>query len=427
MATEDGQAQLFTDTWGPSNRSPRLINAVDAGAETSTHLISIELAGTVGAQDEELEQRASQFPLAEEEVLAAIAAVEGTGDTIANVKEACHQADLEVPEHHWHRNAAEGSGFSLLGLGDLYFISITFEVFGLSQNHFVSFLPLSELQLVAFSVMVALLLLTRLTGHLIRKLAYLIELRESENTGKDIDQRRLRRLTIRSWFVGAIAGAGILAALGTLFGISQVRASYLQQKHIAAHSAQFLLVQLGVATAGFVLSYFMAHPLDREWRSALIHENAAVVRLKELYDELAMLVGGFNSLVRQRDADILQHRSWALATNSDASRKGELAARRHQLSLPEPTTERLLPDELPKPAAPLVVEEIDTYLAGKPSIIKVYAPLSLEKVEKRLEELEDQRRKRDVGRHEHLIKVIERERTRVFAPSGGNGKKAGAP
>ena len=60
MATEDGQAQLFTDTWGPSNRSPRLINAVDAGAETSTHLISIELAGTVGAQDEELEQRASQ-------------------------------------------------------------------------------------------------------------------------------------------------------------------------------------------------------------------------------------------------------------------------------------------------------------------------------------------------------------------------------
>ena len=422
MADEEGRAQFFTSTWGPGNREPRVVNAINLGAETSTNLIALEMAGSLGDQEEVLEKLHAEFPMAEDRALAAIGELQASGDSLAAVRDDCQRADLEVPEHDVRRRLAEISGLGLLGLGDLYFISVTFQVFGLSQAHF-AFLPFSELQLVASSVMLALLLLTRICGHIVRQLGYLIEEREAERSVEDFDKRRFTRLTVRTWFAGIVAGAGTLAALGVLFGLSQVRASYLQQKGIDAHPFQFLLVQLGIAAAGFVLAYFMAHPLDNKWRSAVADDNSSAKNLEQVWTSLVTVVGSFNGLLRQREAGVIQHRDWALATNSDAARKDQLFPRRLQLSQPEPVEEQLMPNELPGPATPDLVDEVNRYLAGEASIIKFYWPLSLERVEKRLAEVDERRQRRGVQRHEFLGEVIAKARDQMLTPAGSNGKE----
>jgi hypothetical protein len=86
-----------------------------------------------------------------------------------------------------------------------------------------------------------------------------------------------------------------------------------------------------------------AHP---QWRpDAGGHVDAACERHAALVATLNALVGDLESLMATAGHHV--HVSAA-----DAIRQGLLYARRIQLSQPEPVTERLLPDELPRPEVP---------------------------------------------------------------------------
>lgn len=426
LAAEEGQAHLFTGTWGKGNREPRTIHAINYGAETSTNLISHDLQDRLPEVERQLEEQSAQAAGAEEQVISDIDRVEATGDELARVREVCHEGELEVPEHHWRRSGGEWIAFGSLGTGDLYFTSTTFQEFGLSSRP--TFGPWSELDIVAMSVVAAMLLLTRLGGHLVRKAGYLTEQVSGGKVTEGVDERRIRVLTVRTWFTVVAAGLGLIGALGILWGLSAVRASYLRQSGIDAHQGPFLLIQLGIAVCGFVLAYWLAHPLDAEWHSATFHDNRAVVALTNSYIVLAAIVGNFNALLRERDALLARHRDWGLATISDAARKGQMWARRVQLAQPEPTDEHLLPNDMPAPVVPPLVEEVNRYLVGEPAKFKPYKPLSLDRVERRLHELDDRRQKREADRHLHLGAVIAKAREQVLSTaSSGNGVNGTTP
>lgn len=426
MAAEDGKAELYTEMWGPHNREPRVIDAVNQTAETADSIISHAVETELSGRESELEDLEPEVGLAEDRVLDDLKAVETAGDDMASVRERCRGADLHVPEHHWRRMIAEGGGFTALGVGDLYFISTTFEVFGLSDSRLIGFIPVSQLQLVAFSVVMAMLLLTRLAGHLIRKVGYLIEEIKASEAQKDPNLPELARMLVRTKFKTGVAITAVLGAFGILYGLSEVRASYLKQEGINAHQGPFLLIQLGVACAGLVLAYWMSHPLDVDWRSATHHFRKAIAALKDDYAELSGIVGRFNGLLRERESLMVQFRDWTLATASDVRRLGHLIARRLQLALPEPVQEQILPDQLPVPPDPALAKAITDYLDGKPTYFKRYRPLTMDRVNERLEELDKRRNQQGVQSHDNLIEILSEARKRQPAMAGtstnGNGK-----
>jgi hypothetical protein len=423
LGTEDGRAQLFTDTWGTGNREPRVVHAVNCGGEVSSSLVSHDLHGSLAPLEQELETVAALAPKAESGVISAADMAESSDNDVAAVENACREEDLPIPEHSLPRRALEASGLGLLGIGDVYFTSIAFQVFGLSDRNF-GVLPFNELQLVASSTIVAMLLCTRLAGHATCQVGHLMEKTRSGRSGPDVDECRMRRLCVRSWFAAGSAVVAVLGALAVLVGLSEVRASYLVQSGIDAHQSQFLLIQMGIAAAGFVLSLWMAHPYDREYRSATRRQSQASRELEKAYIGFATLVGTFNGLLQFRAGMLAQHRDWIVAILDDARRKGLLYARRVQLAQPEATDERLFPADLPAPRGALLVAEVNNYLAGLPTMFKAYEPLSMVRVQTRLEKLDVRREERRAGKASASFIDITppRGRTRGGTGMNGNGK-----
>ena len=424
LATEDGRAECFTDAWGAGNREPRAVLVINCGAEVSSSLISHDLHASLAALEQELETVAALAPIAESAVLSAIAVVESSDHDVAAIEHDCREGDLSLPEHSWLRRVAETSGLGLLGVGDVYFTSIAFQVFGLSDRNFGA-LPFNELQLVASSTIVAMLLCTRLAGHATRQVGHLMEKTRSARLAPDVDVQRTHRLCIRWWFAAGSAIVAILGALAVLVGLSEVRAAYLVQSGIDAHQSQFLLIQMGIAAAGLVLSLWTAHPYDREYRSATRHQKQATRELEKVYSGFAALVGRFNGLLRYRDATLAQHRDWTVATLDDARRKGHLYARRAQLAQLEATDETLFPADLPTPRHALLVAEVNNHLAGLPTLFKAYKPLSLVRVQTRLEELDARREEGRVNKSSDpfvSVTAPPRGRTRTGAGMNGDGR-----
>lgn len=425
MAAEAGRAELYTDTWGESNREPREIHIVNQAAVTADCLISHQAEAELASREDALERLHPEATIVQDRVLDDIKSVETNGDELASVKEKCRQADLHVPEHHWRRMTAEIFGFVLLAVGDLYFVSTTFEVFGLSDKPLLGFLPVSALSVAASSVVIAMLLLTRLAGHLVRRIGQLIEETKAAQQQGATNATQLANKVVRSKFLIGAASVSVFGAFITLYGLSEVRASFLKQEGINAHQSYFLMIQAGVACAGLVLAYWMAHPLDAEWRSACHHYRVAVGSLTISYAQLADIVGRFNGMLRQRDAALIQFCNWTQAATSDAIRQDHLVARRIPLALPEPVQQQLLPDQLPEPPDPALAAVITDHLGGKPTYLKAYQPLSMERVEKRLRKLDKRRNQQGIESHNHLINLLSKTRDAglVGASTNGNGKQ----
>lgn len=388
LATEDGGAQVFTTAWGTGNRASRAVDAINRGAEVSASLVSHELQGALAPLEENLERLGALGAGAEHDVLRAIDDVEAAEVDRERIAHACRAGDLGLPDHARVRELGEGAVFTGLGTGDLYLSTQTYEVFGLSDRRF-GFLPFNELQVAAGATVLALLVLAWLAGHQLRGVGYLLE---AHRPGLDDASRR--RVRVRQWFMAGGSLVALGGVLGLLFGLSQVRASYLAQSGMDAHASQFLLIQLGIATAGVVVSLWMSHPYDRQWRSATRHAARAAKALAGAYSVFAGLVGEFNGLLRFRVAVMNQHCDWAVATVVDAARKGQMYARRVLLAQPEPTTDPLLPDTLPVPASPPLVAAVAEHRAGGGVMFKLYEPTSLARVEARLADLDRRRAER---------------------------------
>jgi len=138
----------------------------------------------------------------------------------------------------------------------------------------------------------------------------------------------------------------------------------------------------------------MAHPYDQRWRSAQRHAIKSTANLARAYQVFAGLVSGFNGLVQRRSAVLNQHSDWSAATVTDAARKGEMYGRRVLLAQPEPTTDALLPSDLPVPATPSLIAEVAKHQAGKDSLFKRYVPCDTATVEARLADLDRRRAER---------------------------------
>jgi len=418
LAAEDGRARVFTSVWGPGNREPRAVEAVNRGAEVSSTLVSHELHGALVGAEQDVERLAPQVPLAEHLVLQAADDTELAYLEKDGVDEACSAHGLSVPDHHWLRVFGEVVALGVIGGVDAVFTMATFEVFNLSDQP-IGPLPFNELQLGAVSTVVALLLLTRLAGHRIRTVGHLLE-----GPADGPEAPTPKALRVKRWFTGAAAVLAVSGVGGVLVGLSQVRASYLAQMGVDAHPLQFLLIQLGVAAAAVSLSWSMAHPFDQQYRAATRRVTRATAHLSRAYVTYTAMVGGFNGLLRFRDGLLNQHVDWSKATVTDARRKGLMYARRVLLAQPEPTTDALLPVDLPVPDTPELIAEVIKYRNGDESMFKRYEPFSVDVVKARLDEIEARRAERVKARAEAAkpSKTTRGRRGRVGGPGLG-GKK----
>lgn len=417
LATEDGEARTFTREWGKENRSPRGIESINRAAEVGTDLIDHQLHGALEPAESTLERMAAEAPLAEHAVMAAADETEDAEIDREMVAAVCRARGLALPDHHWRRMAGEVLGLAMLAIGDLYFNSRTFEVFGMSDRP-IGIVPFNELQLVASSTVVALLLLARLAGHMLATLRYYLETSQS-GTGPVGGMPSRVGTSLEA--VGALVAVG--GALGILVGLSQVRSSYLAQSGVSAHASQFLLIQVGIAVAGIALSYWLAHPFDRAWRAVSRQVERARAGLDSAYGTFMHLEGEFNALDRQRVMMLLQHRDWAAATVTDTRRLAQMYARRVLLAQPEPTTDALLPDELPGPATPDLISEVAKYLAGKDSEFKQYPPLNSARVTGRLADLDRRRTERLTARTAPLMSRGQGATGGASAPPTGRGRR----
>ncbi len=422
MGQEDGAAELQTPVWG-ENREPHAIHMVNSGAAVGGALIGHRLQEGLAAIETSLEEDAPKLAGAKHATLDAAEEVDTTTGDEVDLRAVCADEGIAVPDHRLRRFCQECLGLVLLAIGDIWFTSLAFEVFGLSDGR-LGFLPLTELQLVASSTIIALLLLVRLAGHQARILTHGIVQMAGTRGERESSSSRVRRSTRRVLVSLAMLLLGVAGALAILYGLSGVRAAYLVEQGAKPHRAEFMLIQLGIATAGFLLAYWLAHPYDQEWRSIQSDASRARSRLDRAYAGLADVVGTFNGTLRQREALLLESRSWSQGTFEDAVRKGHMYARRLHLSQREPVTEALFAAaSLPRPADSALVSEIDAYLAGEPSPFKRYEPMDMTDVGERLEALAVRRRGDADDRSAilHRARIVRPAKTDAPPNKGSNG------
>ncbi len=390
LASEDGAAQLFTSAWGSSesNRDLHAVDAINDGAAVSAGLVSHTLHGELPELERKLESLVCEVPLAEHEVFVGIDECEVAEDDVDHVQQKCGDGGLPVPDTRWQRTIGEIVALAVLGIGDLYFSATAFQIFGLSDKP-LGWLPFNELQLASSSVVAAMLMLTRLAGHFARSAAHTLSRRsEGDVKGRAPVPRRW------AWIVAAFGILAVSGAVVVLLGLSEVRAAFLALSGVAAQTGPFLLIQAGVATAGFVLSFSVAHPFEDEWRSARGRLTRAQRALHRSCGVLSDVVAGFNATLRERNGLLCQFRDWTMATVDDAARKGHVYARRAMLAQPEPVVTEMFPNGLPAPGEPPLVAAVNDLVAGSTSPLRNYAPLAMARVQQRLDEADARRRTR---------------------------------
>lgn len=423
FAAEDGRASAFTEAWGSGNSEPRVLNALNIGVGTSASLISHECHDELALIEADLERLDIEFLEVQDAVQESAQQLGEAREHRSALREDCLSGGLMLPNHHWRQGALEVLGLTALGVGDICLTSSSLEVFGLSGSR-LGFLPINELQLVAASIVVALMLLTRMAGHHLRELVRHIESfgQVDREPGAEHFTRRSR---VRAYFSVAHSLGSVLAVFGLLLGISAIRTFYFEAEGISAHQSQFLMIQSGIALAGLALSYRIAHPFDQEWRSANLEVKRTQREFEHYFQTLIDVVGGFNGGLRVRHATLMQHRDWAMATKSDAERKGQIYARGVLLAQPEPTTDRLFEDELPRPMTSLIVDEIDARDNSENRVLKRYEPIDLTQIREQLQRMVEQRsfRSQERGTSVALIKKLREPSVAAMMNPNTNGKR----
>jgi hypothetical protein len=347
---EDAGKGVFTDIFGEDNRAPRMINAICKAALVASHLIAHRLHETLIGIDSRLEPVQESIKVAKAEARTLAIAVADAAGNHRNLSERMRNEGIAPPEGGRRRLLLEIALLTPLGLGDVLFISLAYQILGLSDRPMASFLPFSELQLAASTSVAALLICARIAGHRVRRFSHLLGLLIGRPSTGSPDEAQLRR----NYVAGSIqAGAETFLALGgaaaVLMGVNAIRAAYLEGRGIPAHAGPFLLVQTGIAAAGVLLAAWFAHPYERDWKESAAALAAVKKPFNDTVERVSAHVADYNTLRVERVHRIAQHDEWNGAQLADAARQIESYARWLLLGQPEPTTDRLLPDELPQP------------------------------------------------------------------------------
>ena len=424
MAREDGENQFQTSKWGNDNRRSRAIDALNSGTEVSLALISYRLHEALPTLESQLEELAALLPAADFTAISAAGDVATAEGRVDDLRRSCRENELPLPEHHLSRTTVEMALYVTLGLGDLIFTTTAFQVFGLSDRP-VGFLPFNALQLAASSTVIALLLLTRLVGRFARRACYLADAYTADS--RTVQTRRCgERATLRTRIATASLALAVASVLAILLGLSAIRAAYLAELGTSAHAWEFLLIQLGIASAGVCTSFWMAHPLDQAWRSSYRELRTCQKNFQRSQTNYVDLVARFNGLVRRREALVCQFRDWSLATVHDGNRKASVYARRLQHAQPEPTDEALLPPILPRVPFTELRRSLEGDVDNIQPSLRIYEPVSVDNLSNHLAAL--RRAPLDIEyEHERVIaaRFLSPRADRADAAASTNGKRRG--
>jgi hypothetical protein len=343
FALEDGVAGAQDPAlWGENAEdNVRVIEMINASHDAAAGLTGHAFRGEVLGVHRALEHIAVDASAAEQQAL-------DDTDTDAEARRETEDLRLRMkleglqPPHE-HASRMYILGLVALVLGDLTMIAVAFNVLGLSDSLVLGFLPFTSLDIAASTAVLSLLVLAHFAGKYAREVLHDVDRRRKTI---DPEARKLLPPPSRIWL--RIAVGLVVMAGGLLSGVSVVRSEYFAQAGTHSAAWPFALIQVGVFAAALALSLNHAHPYGREWSDTSRRMREAGERMLASCAVHAELVARCNGLIDEADALRAQAGKQVTVSLSDASRQGELYARRVQLSQPEPVSERLFPEQLPK-------------------------------------------------------------------------------
>lgn len=396
LAVEEGLAAIGDPSvHGEDNNSLRSGELVVEAGAVNDALIGSKLIRDLEETQTSLEHDEQAYRQREDVAIAAVDDVDVAEERRAAIEDDIVAERGSPPDPKAHR----GLTLRLLayGIGDLLFIALVFQVFGLSDDELIPHVPISELELAAGATIFALLYLAHAAGCALRDLQHHLfgdcTLRPSTRRS---DGNAKWRLTVDSAVALAQVLLCVAGATGLLVGISVVRASYLLQLGVDPQWMAFLGVQGGIFVAAVITSFRHAHPHERDWRRALKAVENAHVRQESTHESAFELAGHHDAQVQRRRTMLGDAWCHLQANGADTRRQVLLAARRRQLSLPEPVMAPLHPHGLPTPAESPLVSELHDYLTGlaTTTAFAQYERLDTSALEARLRELHQHRAER---------------------------------
>lgn len=303
------------------------------------------------------------------------------GENKAAAKEAIddHFDKAEKQEELSQKIKAEGLGFphwvahsllyalALLGLvlGDLAFISVAYQLLGLSDGRVFGIPYTDELHLAASTSVGGLVVLAHLAGKEIRGVIHTLGRRRLADEEERESLPQVSRPAI------AIAAVYIAGAVVMLTAISVIRADYLKASGTPVESLPFAAIQAGVFLAALGLAIAHAHPYGRQWVDIGRHAARTRKQMIKACGENAEAVAKVNATIDRGNALIAGAGHHFGAARHNVIRQCFRWAWGVLKSVPEPVAdERLLPKELPLPA-PRSDAEVASLLVGITGLPKV--------------------------------------------------------
>jgi hypothetical protein len=342
LAGEDGQAGTHNPSiWG-ENGCARLINAVNEAHGVNSALIGHHYRADLQWLDSALEIKWPSAILVHETAQDRLDAWEVAAQDKAALEDEIKEDGFSLP--HWRRLLFLATGLFGLLFGDLPIVAKSFELFHLSDKPIIPGFHLTdELHMAGLASVTALIILAHVSGHGLREIAHAFNWRRL--APKDQRSSLPRPSGFSAATVVVCLGFGLLL----LQGLSVIRVDYLRSVHQQGNTTAFFDLNLGILSAAVALGFFHANLYGRRWADATRIEAKAHRLLVQSEGEYAASAGEFNGLLDQRDTVVAQAGHHIGASEQDTLRQIELITRRTVLSQPEPTTERLFPDDLPRP------------------------------------------------------------------------------
>jgi hypothetical protein len=366
MATEDGGYRFNTPAWGPGNRVLHGLLAVLHSAVT--HALAVRLRadqalGEVAAAYEHAREGFRELLTEADTAMAAAGRAEARKIALA---QKLADRELGLPTAAWRVLAL----LALLGVGDLTMTSTAMMVFNISDRPYVSWLPVSALQVAAVPVVVGVLAAAHFLGEAIK--AHRCEPRQ---------QPVIKIIAL------AALGGGLCLSLS----VAAIRTSYLTANGVRALTLPFIGIQLGLFLVAVAASAWVAHPYRAEWRQADREAQDAGRVYLAVRHSAAREAANVNKLVREHHSLVAQALDGAEAVLSDGYRQEHIYLRGLQHGQPEPITEELYTGPLHQVDLPGVVHELREYPRVAPgSHLEPLKPVNLDDLDKKWRDLQDQ-------------------------------------
>ncbi|MFF1306052.1 hypothetical protein [Streptomyces sp. NPDC058307] len=359
MGSLDGEAAMGAARWGPNKILYGLLAVLHT---TIAHTSAIRVR---------LDGRLVQVRTRYERLKAAFESTsQNAGSALTTVgREDSERRDVvqRIADHGLLRPASRRPAIcflALIVLGDLALTSIAMAVLGVSDHRFVSFLPVSELQVAAAPVVSGMVAAAHVLGEAVRE-------------HRDPDQRVRTHVKI---VIGVAVGGGLMLALG----VAAVRGAYLTANGVEAMTIAFVALQAGLFAVAVAISVHGAHPYGTALRQQERRLSRAVSRYQRLRRRAGRCAAAVNGVVTAHHGAVTSARAGVEAVCGDTIRAGFLYRRAVMHGHSEPAGEPLFEGQVPDVDVPCSVQELLKYPdVADDSILSAPAPVSCETLDRR--------------------------------------------